>query len=313
MSSDLNSVHHSAQPGATPLGVYYTEVLRAKFATVWRHKLVVVTAVALALALGGAILLVTPKRYTAESLVHGGFTAQDLISGVRRNSGTSVGFDALQLVETQSRLLQSHQLARQVVDRIGLYGLQTEKESPFSGWLQAQLHGDALASSEYRKDQAAEELVRDLTVRTEPRVYLVAVSYSNTNPERAALVVNAFVAEFLRSVTMQKLVNQRASAKVALSQAQRTFGDKHPQVRHSRQRLAAADGMLKIESTKQVEEILQDAGDKVTPAQAPAVPSSPNSKLILLVSLLLGLSGGVGLALLLPAWRVPRTTHMRTL
>jgi uncharacterized protein involved in exopolysaccharide biosynthesis len=304
MRSILDTVHHSAQSGPSLPGIY-TEVLRAKI--VWRRKSLVFAAVALAVTLGAIVSLVTPNRYTADAFVHGGFTASDLISGVQRNSGANVGFDALQLVETQSRLLQTHQLARQVVERLGLDRLKVEDdETSLIAWLRTKVFGDVPESLEYQKDEAAARLLRRLTVRTEPRVYLIVVSFSARDPELAALVVNAFVAEFLRSITLQRLFDQRAATKVTLSQALRTFGDKHPQVREARRQLDAADATLQVESSKNYEKILPDAGDKVTLARAPAVPSTPKPGLTLAGSLLIGLIAGVGLALFLPVRRSPR-------
>jgi hypothetical protein len=64
--------------------------------------------------------------------------------------------------------------------------------------------------------------------------------------------------------------------------------------------LEAADDMLRQESSKQLEEILGEAVEKVTLAQADAVPSSPNSLAILAVSVLIGLTAGVGLAVYFP-------------
>ena len=303
--SVLNSVHL----GSSPLGIHYKEVLRATLATLWRRKLLVTSIVALAIALGGIVVLMTPKQYTAESFVHGGFTSPDLISRIQEHNGANIGFDALQLVETQSRLLQSYQLARQVVERLGLDRLQVGNQvgnNRLFAWLQTKFYGDMLENPEYQKDSTATRLMRDLSVRTEPRVYLIVVSYRARDPKLATLVVNAFVAEFLRSITLQKLFDQRTSANNVLSQALKTFGEKHPKVREARIQLEAADDMLRGESSKELEEILRDAGAKVTLAQADAVPSSPNPRAILAISLLAGLMASVGLAIYLPPSRVAR-------
>ena len=97
--SILDSVHL----GSSPLGIHYTQVLRATLAIIWRRKLLVLSTMALAIALGGIVVIGTPKQYTAQSFVHGGFTARDLISGIQGRNGASIGFDALQLRSFLSR------------------------------------------------------------------------------------------------------------------------------------------------------------------------------------------------------------------
>jgi uncharacterized protein involved in exopolysaccharide biosynthesis len=142
-----------------------------------------------------------------------------------------------------------------------------------------------------------------LTVRTEPRVYLIKVSYAAGDPAFAALVVNTFVAEFVREIELQKLSEQQAVAKRTLSTTLETFGEKHPQVRVAQVRLAAAEDLLRAEWNKKPEEILRDAGERITVAQPDAVPSSPNPPVIIFLSLIVGLVAGLGCALYLPGRR----------
>ena len=214
------------------------------------------------------------------------FAVPDLVSAAAEGHDSSaVGFDAAQLVETQSRLLQSRQLALLVVDRLGLGRLQTPSHAnPFVEWLRAKLHGDVAENSQYQKDKAAATLLRGLTVRTEPRVYSIRVNYTAANPAFAALVVNTFVAEFVREIELQKLSEQQAVAKGTLSTKLEILGEKHPQVRVAQVRLAAAEDLLRTEGNKKPQEILRDAGERITVAQPDAVPSSPNPPVIIFLS-----------------------------
>jgi uncharacterized protein involved in exopolysaccharide biosynthesis len=297
MRSMLDSVHIES----SSLGFHYTGVLRATLITLWRRKLLIASTMVVALLLGFIVTLMTPKRYEAHSFVHGGFTASDLVSAISGRRGATVSFDASQLVETQSRLLQSHQLARLVVTRIGLERLQAKAgASPFSAWLHAQIGGNEIENSEYQEDKAAMRLLRGLAIRTEPRVYLIVVSYTAEDPAFAALVANTFTAEFLRGVELQRLAEQQALARDTLSTKLATLGEKHPQVREARMRLASADSLLEVEIKKKPEEVLRAAGDKITLAQADTVPSSPNPPSIIGISLLAGLAAGLGLAIYLP-------------
>jgi uncharacterized protein involved in exopolysaccharide biosynthesis len=310
----MRNVSDSFDISPPSVGSYYMEVMRSTLAILWRRKLLFATILAVALFLGIIAVLVLPKQYTSESYIHAGLTIRvgqtvpDSLSGGQERSGATIGFDALQLVETQSRLLQSHQFARLVVERLGLERLQSDAvESPLSAWLRAKFYGNIVGNSEYQKDEAATRLLSGLSVRTEPRVYMIVVSYTAKDPTFAALVVNTFVAEFLRTIELQKLSEQRASAQAILSKTVTTFGDKHPRVTGAQMRLAVADDLLRSALSKKPEEFIQASAEKVTFAQADAVPTSPNPKAVFAISLLAGLITGVALALYLPGVGQGRT------
>ena len=62
---------HQAPEGS--LGPYFNERFRATLTNVWRRKLLVIATVAVALAIGIALALMMPKRYTAEAYVREAF------------------------------------------------------------------------------------------------------------------------------------------------------------------------------------------------------------------------------------------------
>ena len=99
-----------------------------------------------------------------------------------------------------------------------------------STWLEREFYGDATSAPEYQEDIAATKLMRGLSVKTEPRVYQIVLRYSAKDPELATAVTNAFVVEFLRTTSLQKLSGQRAAAQAALTENLATLGDKHPKV-----------------------------------------------------------------------------------
>ena len=198
MSGLLDSLHteHAA------VGSYYQEGLVATIAKLWRRKLLVVATMVAALTLGIIAALVTPKQYTAEAYIRGGFT----VAGQKNATDALVlGLDAANVVQTRSRIMQSHQLARQVLERLGIERLHPGWGSRLSAWLQEMFYGDATRDPEYQQDLAATRLLRGLSVKTEPRVYQITVQYTAGNPELAALIANTFVAEYLRSTTLQTL------------------------------------------------------------------------------------------------------------
>lgn len=301
MPSILDAVHVEA----SSVGDQYQQVLATTLANLYRRKLLIIAIIAIALALGIAALLVMPKQYTAEAYIRGGFVAPHAVATDQVGSGGPVlAFDASLVVETRARLFQSHQLARQVVEDLGLERLRPlVSQGKFSSWWQDKVYGDAANAPEYQEDMAAMKLSRGLLVKTEPRVYLITLSYTAADPELAALITNTFVVEFLRATALQTLSEQRDSAQATLSQQLATFGDKHPKVIEARVRLATADSLFNAELGKSTEEILNGAGENIAFAQANVVPSSPKPLLVIGLAFLVGLLASIGLA----TWLGPRS------
>jgi uncharacterized protein involved in exopolysaccharide biosynthesis len=274
--------------------VQYEETLRTTLVSMWRGKMLILTSVALSLVLGGLVAVLLPKRYTAEAYLPGSFAAPDFLTPARgkNNIGPSVTIDASLLVETRSRLLQSQRMARQVVDRLGLEQLHSEvAENRMSSAYRLLFGARGATNPEYEYDMAAARLLRGLRVKTEPRVYLVTVRYTASDPELAALITNAFVAEFLQTTALDMLSVQRTSAQETLSENLAAFGDKHPNVKMAMARLAALDADVEAQ---------KGAEWSFTLAQANAVPSRPNPWFCIGLALLLGLMGGIALAILAP-------------
>jgi uncharacterized protein involved in exopolysaccharide biosynthesis len=281
------------------LGIEYKHVVAETFGKLARHKLLILAIVATALVLGVVVTLSMPKRYTADAYIREGFAASDSSGAARATSGDRpISYDASLLVETRSQLFQSHQLARQVVESLGLDRLRPViGQGPLSSWLQAALYGDATKAPGYQIDMAAAKLIRGLSVKTAPRVYQIVLRYSAEDAELAADITNAFLVAFIRMTTLQKLSGQRAAAQTALSESLATLGDKHPKVREARMRLTSVDSLIKEQLGKSPDDILKSAGENVTFAKASVIPSSPNPRLILGIALFLGIAAGPGLVL----------------
>ena len=220
-----------------PLGVQYRQMVMETLGKLSRRKLAIMAAVAAGLVLGIVAAVAMSKRYTAEAFIQEGLAASESVAAHAGASDRPVSFDASLLVETRSQLLQSHQLARQVVQDLGLDRLRpVVGQGRLSSWLQREFNGGA-NSLEYQEDMAATKLMRGLSVKTAPRVYQIALRYTAKDPELATAITNAFVVEFLRTTSLQKLSGQRAAAQAALSESLATLGDKHPKVREARMKL----------------------------------------------------------------------------
>jgi uncharacterized protein involved in exopolysaccharide biosynthesis len=247
-----------------------------------------VAIVAIALALGIIAILVMPHRYTGEAYIRGEFfAAPDTVAkdNATMTSG-SLNLDLVRVIETQSQLLQSHLLARRVVQQLGLQRLRP-------------LVSSAAKASEDEMDIAATRLLPGLSVTSDPRSYLITVRFTAADPELAELVTNAFVVELLRSAKLQTLFRQRSLAQDTLSIQLAKFGDKHPAVARARMQLAATDELVKEQLNEGQEAILQAAGEAVTRAI-----SSPSSRKAWIALFLLGgLAMSVGAALWLERGR----------
>jgi len=294
----VRSILDPVHVGPPILGIQYGQVVIGTLGKLLRRKALIMAMIATALAFGIIAVFAMPKRYTAEAFIREGLAASASATAAHPISGDRpIAFDASLLVETRSQMFQSRQLARQVVQDIGLERLRPiVGQNRLPSWWQREFYGATNAPA-YREEIAATELLRGLSVKTEPRVYQIELRYSAKDPELAASVTNAFVVEFLRTISLQKLSGQRAAAQAALSENLATLGDKHPKVREARMRLASIDRLTKEELRKSPEDIQKLAGENITFAEASVVPSSPNPPLIIGFALVVGLAGGIGRAL----------------
>jgi uncharacterized protein involved in exopolysaccharide biosynthesis len=270
----------------------HTEVtLYLSLSSLWRRKLLIVAIVATALGLGIIAVLVMPQRYTAEAYIRGAVTASDALA--KNDEGSSaaiISLDLSRMIETQSLLLRSHQLARRVVEQLGPEKLRSEVGE--GGWLE--FYSKRADIPARQEDMAATRLLHGLSVTTDPRAYLITVRYTARDPELADLITNAFVAESLRSIRLQILSQQRSSTQASLSERLVKFGDKHPRVIEKRLGLQAIDSLSEKWQHATHDEILRAAGENVT--QAMALPSSP-IRFVISLHVLVGVLVGVGVAL----------------
>jgi uncharacterized protein involved in exopolysaccharide biosynthesis len=293
MSSNLafDQIQH-----ASPVFSFLSAVL----ASLWRRKWLTAAIVAILLAVGAVGVKLMPHRYLAEAYVKGEvFAAPDTVAKVE-GSFTADSVQALDLarvIETQTRLLLSQQLARRVVERIGLERLRPVTIKRRS--LSATLFGGVTNSpkDEGLKDEvdaAAARLLGGLSAENYPRAYLIAVRFNGGDSELATLIVNTFVAELLRSANVQTLFRQRSLAQASLSIQRAQFGDKHPSVAQARLRLVTTEDLLKEQLTESTDAIIKTAGENVTKA----VSAAPVSRtFIILLVVICSFITGVGIAL----------------
>jgi uncharacterized protein involved in exopolysaccharide biosynthesis len=266
------------------------EVLQSALASLWRRKRLVLGIAALAIVLGVIAVLVMPARYTAEAYIRGFFDGSYQVTKADDAASTGpISLDLARVIETQSRWLQTQELARRVVQQLGL-----ERLSPDVGEA-VETRGDKNAS-------AATKLLRRLWVTSDPRAYLITVSFTSGDPKLAELVANTFVAEVLRSTKVQSLFQQRAYTQTKLSSQLAKFGGKHPKVAELTSQLVSINHSLERLMEESSGAILLTAGENVT--KAIAAPSTPHPLRVVGLFLFVGILIGTGVALFLERHKV---------
>jgi uncharacterized protein involved in exopolysaccharide biosynthesis len=266
------------------------EVLQSALASLWRRKRLVLGIAAIAVVLGIVAVLVMPARYTAEAYIRGGFDGAYAVTKTDdASSSGSISLDLVRVIETQSRWLQTQELARRVVQQLGLQRLTPDV-------------GDSVDTRGDQDALAAAKLLRRLSVTSDSRAYLITVGYTSSDPDLAELVANTFVAEVLRSTKVQVLFQQRAVIQSKLLSQLSKFGEKHPKVAELRSQLVTINDALERQMKESPEAILLTAGENVT--SAIAAPSSPHPLRVIGLFLLGGLLISIGVALFLERHRV---------
>src|SRR6185437_6077449 len=98
-----------------PLDIGLAEVLHAALTALWRRKLLVGAIVASSVSIGSLTIFLIPTSYTPTAFIRGGFVVSNAVARDEDSKEPYVGLDLTRMIETQSRLLQSEDLARRVV------------------------------------------------------------------------------------------------------------------------------------------------------------------------------------------------------
>jgi uncharacterized protein involved in exopolysaccharide biosynthesis len=289
MSGNLGSIGLQASAA----DVRSAGTLQTALSILWRRSFLIAAAAAVACALGVVVVSSMPERYSAAAYVRGVVPGSNAMAkDDNDNPGATIGLDLGRVLETQTRLLSSYQLAHRVIEQIGLIELRPElNEAPLP---LIDIFSQSENAAEHKDDKAVAAVLRNLAVTSDPRAYLITVRYSDRDPQLAAVIADAFVAEFLRSVKLQALAQQRATAQGALAKQLATFGPKHPKVGEAKARLASLDDLITDELNKTPKTILQAAGENVTAAIAS--PANAKTPLVLAVFLVMGLGIGIAIA-----------------
>ncbi|HMG78901.1 MAG TPA: exopolysaccharide transport family protein [Xanthobacteraceae bacterium] len=169
------------------------------WSVLWRGKITIVLSTIVAVALAAAFVLLTPHKYTATTQIL--IDPMDLRAAQSDISPTIPQSDAAVLqVESQARVIASDNVLRRVVASEGL-----DHDPEFMRGALAEKYGPLAALN---------ELQRRVLVKRSERTYVVDVSVTSEDPDKAARIANAIAQAYLT-----EQIEARSNAARQISQA----------------------------------------------------------------------------------------------
>ena len=275
---------------------HYEDLVVHALSSIVRHRWLIVSFVAFALALACIIMPLIPRKYSAEALIY-----PNLLSRDEGKVVAVASVDGSALVTGEARLIRSDAILQAVARLLG----NDPKAVPSPSWatrgldwLRAALLPETRNRSPF--DRTVAKLRNKVVVMNDTRSYLISISFTASSAEEAAQVVNAFAIEYLRDKARQRRLNKVNSAEAELRQQLAVFGEKHPKTLNALAELdverAALEAAMNPKHGDQ-EEITNDQSVKL--AVPKYTPTSPKGFVILGLSFLSALLAGIGLAI----WR----------
>ncbi len=275
---------------------HYEDWAAHSLLSIKRHRGLIASLVALALAIACIIIPLMPRKYSAEALIY-----PNLFSREQEKAVALASVDAASIVSSEARLIRSDAILRAVVKRLGLDPVAAKSQSWATqglDWVRARLLPETRNHSPF--DRAVAMLRDKVAVMNDTRSYLISISFTAPSADEAARVVNAFAIEYLRDKELQRRRDGAAAAEHELGRQLAIYGEKHPKVLQAAEGLDAARASLKAAMSPQdggQDEVTSDETVKL--AVPNRTPTSPKGFVILGLSFLSALLAGVGLAI----WR----------
>ena len=176
----------------------------------WQRKTMIGAAVAGATGLAGLALAMIEPRYTAEALIALNTRASSTEQFVSTKQNVLTPPLTAVLVATELDILKSRSLVTQVVDALAL-----ERDPEFNTTLKPSLFPDWLSLPDWLKSSDDKD-PRTLTIdMVEKRVwakssaesYAIRVGFESEDPQKSALIANAFADLYVRNQRESKLAD----------------------------------------------------------------------------------------------------------
>jgi uncharacterized protein involved in exopolysaccharide biosynthesis len=222
---DFFSEMRGHRPSPT-LASHYDAVTFNVLAMLWRRRILIMSVTAAVVLIASLMLAVMPNRYAADLVLQFDFVREDTASPGK--SAGSVALDPGSLVESEARIIRSLSTARAVVSALELDKAPDRPRSFVSGLLSGTAQAlfpaplrdalrdvlgiDRAASPPAKRDMIAQKLLGSLTVSNDSKAYLISLTYRDTDPDRAAAMVNAFGTQYMRrKLDANTAASQRSS------------------------------------------------------------------------------------------------------
>ncbi|OKO82276.1 hypothetical protein AC630_13320 [Bradyrhizobium sp. AS23.2] len=286
--------------------IHYEHIVHDTLRKLWKHKLLITTVLAVALAAQLIVLAFMVPRYTGEALIQLDFVRDENVAGERLQSTAAV--DAAAVVDSAARIIRSRATASAVVSALRLDNDPDYTHPSLLTRVLSRVGPIFDHSAPMPRDLAITRLTNQITVTNDPRSYLITVAVTTSDPERAARLANWVASEYLRGRQLEQAAEAYAAAGRTMTALSAVYGPRHPtylsglaKLDHLKEQLDAARKGRVAEDREAVvarDMIRFAAGQTLLPAEVVRVPSGPNAILLFLVTTFLALVVGILLALL---------------
>ncbi len=232
--------------------------VREFLSSLWHQKIYVIAAVMLAMAVAGLYLVTAPKSYTA--------TAQILIDLNRplTNEAQSIGADTTRFmmgpaIDSQAEIIRASRILHRVIEKTGY----RDSADPTPG---------QAAGNHAKSDISLAALNRfqqKLDVRRKGLTLILLVQFTDGDPERAALVANTIVEEYLAERdSMEQAASRRAieTLKVRVAQARQDITNNEKQL----QQISEENNLFPVGGTTLDERGVADTATQLNLARSDA-------------------------------------------
>ncbi|MEW6450497.1 MAG: Wzz/FepE/Etk N-terminal domain-containing protein [Pseudomonadota bacterium] len=273
------------------LRVYYQGIAYDVLRILWRYRVLIMRFVACGLAIAIVAVIAIPPRYTSEAILQLNFSRDEPNTATRMQRIASM--EASAVVEGVVRILRSRSLAGAVVSRLGLaddpeFSGQPSRLMRVIWWVRRMFGLGAVIPTAH--DIATDRLSSALQVNIVPRSYVISVTISASQPQRAAQLANAVVFEYLRGQQVQQLADLQRTIERDIADMSALYGSLHPRVLDANERLQELQkriiGLRRVD--RPVTTALDDIGEFLN-AEAVMVPSGPSLPIVFVFVLALSL------------------------
>lgn len=277
---------------------YYEVLALGMLRLLWRRRRLIAASMAAALALATIVLVHMGPRYTVEALIQPNLAGGGLAATTKKGA-TLVSVSAADAVNSTERIIRSRAIADAVVRHLWLdedprfnrrsflarcvsairstLGLQPTAVAPHALAVDAVMHAVRIVAKE--------------------RSYVISVAATAADPRTAAMLANAFAAEYIRLEKLQDLVAARSAAESHLAAVAAVYGRRLPNYEQERAVVAQLRHSIASLRHAPIAKIIADGEDNgLLPAGDMMQPSGPNVVAILGAAMVLGFGVGAGLA-----------------